>query len=141
MSYHESTYIPLSHRTHSQIKELSNQLYQNQGDYLVGNFVSTLPRAVYLEKWNIKVNEVHDVWKSWNSEKQKAFSTKYVDIALLLPIQVDEQLIKAIMPFWDPSYRCFTFNQEDMTPTIEEYTALLRIVTPNLDKVFWKKTK
>ena len=50
-------------------------------------------------------------------KKQKAFSTKYRDIALLLSIQVNEQLIKAIMPYWDPSYR--TFNQEDMTPTIE----------------------
>ena len=54
---------------------------------------------MYLEKWNIKVNEVHDVWKSWSFEKQKAFSIKYRDIALLFPIQVDEQLIKAIMSF------------------------------------------
>ncbi|KAG8480553.1 hypothetical protein CXB51_024626 [Gossypium anomalum] len=29
--------------------------------------------------------------------------------------------------FWDPAYQYFTFNQEDMTPTIEEYAALLRI--------------
>ena len=28
-----------------------------------------------------------------------------------------------------------------MTPTVEEYTALLRISPPNLDKVFWKKAK
>ena len=62
-------------------------------------------------------------------------------MALLLFIQVDEQLIKAIMPFWDPSYRCFIFNQEYMVPTIEEYIALLRIETPNPNKVFWKKTK
>ncbi|MBA0760030.1 hypothetical protein Gotri_022823 [Gossypium trilobum] len=29
--------------------------------------------------------------------------------------------------FWDPAYQCFTFNQEDMTPTIEEYASLLHI--------------
>ena len=69
-----------------------------------------LPNAVFLEKWNIKTNELHDVWKEWNAEKQKAFLAQYGDIALLLPIQVDELLIKAIMPFWDLSYRCFTFN-------------------------------
>ena len=28
-----------------------------------------------------------------------------------------------------------------MTPTIEKYIALLRIVISNPDKVFWKKTK
>ncbi|MBA0776419.1 hypothetical protein Gotri_011417 [Gossypium trilobum] len=29
--------------------------------------------------------------------------------------------------FLDPAYKCFTFNQEDMTLTIEEYATLLRI--------------
>ena len=76
-------------------------------------------------KINIKIDELHDVWKGWNAEKKRVFSVRYGDIALLLLIQVDEQLIKAIMPFWDPSYRCFTFYQEDMVFTIEEYTTLL----------------
>ena len=95
-----------------------------------------LPNVVFLEKWNIKVEEVHDVWKDWNAKKQKAFSAQYEDITLLLPIQVDEQLIKAFMPFWDPSYRCFTFNQEDMVPIVEEYIALLQIETSNPNEVF-----
>ena len=60
-------------------------------------------------------------------ERQSAFMAKYGDITLLLPIEVDEQLLKAIILFWDPFYQCFTFNQEDLTPTVEEYTALLRI--------------
>ena len=66
---------------------------------------------------------------------------KYGDIALLLPIEIDEQLLKAIILFWDPSYRCFTFNYEDLTPTMEEYTALLRISPTNPNNVFWKKSK
>ena len=94
------------------------------GDCLVENFFSTLPKVVFLGKRNIRVDEVHDVWKNWIFEMQKAFSARYGDIALLLPIQVDEQLIKAIMAFWDPSYRCFTSNQEDLVPIVEEYTAL-----------------
>ena len=87
------------------------------------------------------MEEVHDVWKGWNAEKQKAFSVLYGDIALLLPIQVHEQLIKAIMPFWDPFYRCFTFNQKDMVLTVEEYRTLFQIKIPNPNKVFWKKVK
>ena len=43
--------------------------------------------------------------------------------------------------FWDPSYWYFTFNHEDLTPTVEEYVALLRISPPNPNKVFWKKSK
>ncbi|MBA0845242.1 hypothetical protein Goarm_005851 [Gossypium armourianum] len=27
--------------------------------------------------------------------------------------------------FLDPTYRCFTFNEVDMVPTIEEYSTLL----------------
>ena len=50
-------------------------------------------------------------------------------------------MLKAIILFWDSSYRCFTLNHEDLTPTVEEYVALLRIFPPNLDKVFWKKSK
>ena len=61
------------------------------------------------------------------SERQAMFKGKYGKIALLLNVEVEWQLIKAIMPFLDLSYRCFTFNQEDMTPTIAEYSFMLRI--------------
>ena len=81
------------------------------------------------------------IWESWIVERQNAFTAKYGDIALLFLVEVDEQLLKAIILFWDPSYRCFTFNREDLIPTVEEYVALLRISPPNLDKVFWKKSK
>ena len=54
-------------------------------------------------------------------ERKNAFAVKYGDIALLFLVKVDEQLLKAIILFRDPSYRCFTFNHEDLTPTVEEY--------------------
>ena len=90
MSYHEGSYIPLVHKTHAKIRDLSCQFYRSQGDCLAKNFVSTLPNVVFLEKRNIKVDKVYDIWKGWNAEKQKAFSTQYGDIALLPFIQVDE---------------------------------------------------
>ncbi|KAG8483820.1 hypothetical protein CXB51_023425 [Gossypium anomalum] len=49
------------------------------------------------------------------------FTERYGDIAHLITIRVDEQLIQAMVRFWDPAYQCFTFNQEDMTPTIEDF--------------------
>ena len=69
-------------------------------------------------------------------ERKNVFTTKYGGIALLLPIEIDEQLLKAIILFWDPSYWCFTFNHKDLTSTVEEYAALLRISPPNPNKVF-----
>ena len=89
MSYHEGIYIPPGHKPHAQIWDLSDQFYRSKGDCLVENIVSTLPNAAFLEKHNIKVNVVHDVWKAM--PKSKRLSRPYTgDIALLLPIQVDE---------------------------------------------------
>ena len=105
-------------------------------------FVSELPNAVYPKFPEIKkIKELKAIWKSWTVKRQDAFTAKYGDIALLLPIEIDVQLLKAIILFWDPSYSCFTFNHEDLTPTVEEYAALLRISSPNPNKVFWKKSK
>ena len=88
-----------------------------------------------------KLQELKTIWEGWTVERKNAFTAKYGDIALLLPIEVDEQLLKAIILFWDQSYQSFTFNHEDLTPIVEEYAALLRISPPNPDKVFWKKSK
>ena len=100
-------------------------------------FVSELPNTVYPKILEIKrLGELKTIWDNWTVKRQNAFTTKYGDIALLLLIEVDEQLLKAVILFWDPSYRCFTFNHEDLTLTAEEYTALLRISLPNPNKVF-----
>ena len=94
---------------------------------MASGFVSELPGVVYPKIPVIKLKELKAIWDRWTEERQNAFTTKYGDIALLLLIEVDEQLFKAIILFWDPSIWYFTFNQEDLTPTVEEYTALLRI--------------
>ena len=42
------------------------------------------------------------------------------------------------MHFWDPSYRCFTFGDIDMTPTLKEYAQIL--IFPNdLYKVYFRQ--
>ena len=112
------------------------------GDYLPGGFVSELPNVIYLKIFETKkIEELKTIWDNWIEERQNAFTAKYGDIDLLLPIEVNEQLLKAIILFWDPSYRCFTFNREYLILTVEEYAALLRISPSNPDKVFWKKSK
>ena len=108
---------------------------------MASGFVSKLLGTVYPKIPEIKLKELKAIWDRWTEERQNAFTAKYDDIALLLPIEVDEQLLKAIILLWDPSYWCFTFNQEDLTPTVEEYSALLKISPLNPDKVFWKKAK
>ena len=100
-------------------------------------FVSELPNAVYPKFSEIKrIKELKAIWESWTVERQYAFTVKYGDIALLLQIEIDEQLLKVIILFWDPSYWCFTFNHENLTPKVEEYAVLLRISPSNPNKIF-----
>ncbi|MBA0787626.1 hypothetical protein Gotri_027670, partial [Gossypium trilobum] len=79
--------------------------------------------------------------KQWDSNTRGIFTEKYGDVADLIAINVDEQLIQAMVRLWDPAYQCFTFNQEDMTPTIEEYSVLLRIDNVQLNKIYVKEPK
>ncbi|KAL4335778.1 hypothetical protein GQ457_07G004030 [Hibiscus cannabinus] len=51
----------------------------------------------------------------------------YGDIAYLLHVHMDKDLLRAMAQFWNLLYNCFTFNREDLTPTIEEYVALLHL--------------
>ena len=118
------------------------KIAREKGNCLPSGFVFELPSVVYPKFLEIKkIKELKAIWESWTVERQDAFTAKYGDIALLLPIEIEEQLLKAIILFWDPSYRCFTFNHEDLIPTVEEYAVLLRISPPNPNKVFWKKSK
>ena len=141
MDRHGFAVTTVSHRAHSEMKELFVKLHGKRGDCLASRFVSEFSSAVYPKLPEIKLEKLKAMWDCWTEERQNAFTVKYGDIALLLPIEVDEQLLKAIILFWDPSYWCFTFNQEDLTPTVEEYSALLRISPSNPDKVVWKKAK
>ena len=104
-----------SHKTHQEVKQLSIKLQGKKRDCLPGGFVSELPNIVYPKILKIKrQGELKTIWDNLTVEKQNAFTTKYGDIALLLPIEVDEQLLKVAILFWDPSYWCFTFNHEDL---------------------------
>ncbi|MBA0570564.1 hypothetical protein Golob_004200 [Gossypium lobatum] len=40
--------------------------------------------------------------------------------------------------FWDPIYRCFTFNELDMVSTIEEYSTILHYDFRYPLKIYWK---
>jgi len=56
---------------------------------------------------------------------ENLFEKKYGRIIHLIRIPVQISAVKALMHFWDPSYRCFTFGDIDMTPTLEEYAQIL----------------
>ena len=89
----------VSHRAHSEMKELSVKLHGKRGDCLALRFVSELPGVVYPKIPEIKLEKLKAMWDCWMEERQNAFIAKYGDIALLFSIKVDEQLLKAIILF------------------------------------------
>lgn len=52
------------------------------------------------------------------------FTKIYRRILHLLKVSVLPLAIKALINFWDPDYRCFTFGDIDMMPTIKKYSVL-----------------
>ena len=53
------------------------------------------------------------------------FERRYGRIAQLMRLPLQTAAIKALVTFWDPSYRCFAFGNINMTPTLEEYERIL----------------
>ncbi|KAG8487469.1 hypothetical protein CXB51_016259 [Gossypium anomalum] len=123
------------------VRDWSLKTQREKGDSLVEGSVANLPEHTTV---NVRQNNLEDlvqVWNQWDSDTRGIFTERYGDIAHLITIRVDEQLIKAMVRFWVPAYQCFTFNQEDMTPTIEEYAALLRIDNVQFGKIYVKEPK
>ena len=85
---------------HGSAASFNRKAHQEKGDCLLEGFVFELPNAIYPKIPKIKkITELKTIWDNWTKKRQNAFTTKYGDIALLLPIDIDEQLLKAIILF------------------------------------------
>ncbi|KAI5400548.1 hypothetical protein KIW84_065437 [Lathyrus oleraceus] len=61
------------------------------------------------------------------------FKARFGKLLPLLTTQVDEGLMSVLVQFYDPLYRCFSFPDFQLLPTLEEYAYLVGI--PILDQV------
>jgi hypothetical protein len=66
------------------------------------------------------------------------FERMYRRIAYLICISIQISVVKAMLHFWNPYYRCFTFGDIDITRTIEEYAQILNFPN-NPHKVYFRK--
>ena len=84
-----------------------------------------------------KLTELASLWELVSGPNKRKFYDLYGQIASLITVEVDETLIKAAIQFWDLSHRCFTFNEEDLMPTAEEYSMLIKLNLQCPDKVYY----
>ncbi|MBA0844725.1 hypothetical protein Goarm_022245 [Gossypium armourianum] len=96
-----------------------------EGDCQIASFDLSLPQIVCMDCRRNFGDELKGIWQSWDEAKKTCFWDKYGSVAQLLFVKPDDVLLKAMVRFWDPTYRFFTFNEVDMVPTIEEHSTIL----------------
>ncbi|EOY22366.1 Uncharacterized protein TCM_014557 [Theobroma cacao] len=90
---------------------------QSEGDCLSKDHFSSLPDRVHIDFKQNDFTDLLDIWDRWRVTTRASFDKKYGHIARLLKVQIDEQLLKAIVQFWDSSYRRKLAKMMGITPT------------------------
>jgi len=123
------------------VRAWSERNQRVNGDHLKPGYKSKVSERVEITFAHNELGFLRDIWNRWDDSERGLFIQRYGDIALLLYVQTDESLLRAAVHFWNPAYRCFTFNQEDLVPTVEEYTALVNTKGIKFDKIYSKSSK
>ncbi|KAG8498208.1 hypothetical protein CXB51_006639 [Gossypium anomalum] len=108
------------------VRAWSEKLQSERGDSLTEGYVSELQDFTRINVAQNELQELRDVWASWDEGTKQLFYQNYGDISYLLDVRVDKHLFRSMVQFWNSAYKCFTFGEVDLVPTMEEYTALLR---------------
>ncbi|KAG8483737.1 hypothetical protein CXB51_023546 [Gossypium anomalum] len=108
------------------VRAWSEKLQSEKGDSLTEGYVSELQEFTRVNAAQNELQELRDIWARWDEEAKQSFYQSYGDISYLLDIKVDKHLFRAMVQFWNAAYKCFTFGEVDLVPTLEEYTVLLR---------------
>ena len=116
----------------------SERMQMEARDSLESGQVTEVPGYTSIVSKSNDLQSLTDIWQSWDFKMKQEFQLEYGDIALLLKVRTDKNLLRALTQFWNPGYNCFTFGLVDLTPTIEEYTALLRCPRIKEGKVYMK---
>ena len=106
-------------------QDWSEQAHKSQGDWLIRDFVSLLLEESYTDFTQNGLSDLATLWGQYNISEKQTFRKTYGNIASLISVPVEKPVLKAVLRFWDPSYRCFTYGREDLVPTIEEYSVLI----------------
>lgn len=72
--------------------------------------------------------EVHNLiefGKLLKGKKRRDFDKKYGNVLNLIEVNVQVEAITTLSQFYDPQFRCFTFSDFQMVPTLEEYEQIL----------------
>ena len=135
-----SSSVQVPCQSHAKAKAWSAKAQGKKGDYPAMGYTSFLPERVSTDLKRNDLSQLEEIWKRIKEPGKQRFTENYGQIAYLILVKVEEPLIRAALQLWDPSHICFTFNKEDLTPTIEKYSTLLQIDLQCPDKIYVRKT-
>lgn len=122
------------------VRAWSEKLQTEKGDSLIEGYTSELQNFTRIIVTQNKLQELKDIWTSWDEGTKQLFYQSYGDIPYLLDVKVDKRLFRGMAQFWNAAYNCFTFGEVDLVPTLEEYTTLLRSPKAQARKIYAKLT-
>ena len=70
------------------------------------------------------INEVNKLTTHFHDVEKDIFFRKYGRLMEIAKVEVLNPAVRALVHFWDPNYRCFSFGSIDLCPTMEEYGML-----------------
>jgi len=99
----------------------SSELSQlTEGDCLKSDAMRLSP----IKNLDCIINEVNKLTAHFQNVDKNAFFGKYGRLMEIAKVEVLSPAVRALVHFWDPDYRCFSFGSIDLCPTMEEYGML-----------------
>ncbi|XP_040940235.1 uncharacterized protein [Gossypium hirsutum] len=117
---------------------LVKKLQSEKKDSLAEGYTSELQKFTCVNVTQNELQGLRDIWAHWDEGTKQLFYQSYGDISYLLDIRVDKHLFRVMVQFWNSAYKCFTFGEVDLVPTVEEYTTLLRCPKVQVRKAYAK---
>ena len=81
------------------------------------------------------MNDVNKLTTHFQNVDKDVFFRKYGRLVEIARVEVLSPTVRALVHFWDPDYRCFSFGSIDLYPTVEEY-GLLTEFPNNLYRIY-----
>jgi len=90
-----------------------------------GPEVSDLKKKLKCEPIRNNFSNLRELSRKSKSIQRAAFRRKYGNLLGLLELDIEMDIVTALAQYYDPSMRCFLFQDFQLVPTIEEYEQIL----------------
>ncbi|XP_022631552.1 uncharacterized protein LOC106776768 [Vigna radiata var. radiata] len=92
-----------------------------------GSSSDTLKESIAIEAEEVNMGSLRELVKKMNIVQKDAFRKEYGNLLGLLEVEVQTSAITALVQYYDPPLRCFTFRDFQLVPTVEEFEQILGI--------------